>query len=236
MSEFEFISRLRRSLAGLPEEEIDKAVEYYEDYFTEAEEGEEEVINQLASPEEIAENIRREVLGKSEKTGEAEEPQGNFTERGFETKQDREQYQEIDRFTSLSQSPKYDKKEESEESYYDEKKERRKNRRFFTRLFWIFGIFWIVVFLCIFMFVMFKDSEEGDSMTQYEEETTTAREEADTVMEQPAEEYSAHEETSVHAEDTMNTVVPDQNIESIKIKIQTGTVKIRTGTEFSLTH
>ena len=44
MSQFEFVSRLRRCLAGLPEEEIDRAVEYYEDYCADAGESDEKVI------------------------------------------------------------------------------------------------------------------------------------------------------------------------------------------------
>ena len=48
MSQFEFISRLRRALAGLPEEEIDRAVEYYEDYFADAGVSDEEVTEKLS--------------------------------------------------------------------------------------------------------------------------------------------------------------------------------------------
>ena len=220
MSEFEFISRLRRSLAGLPEEEIDKAVEYYEDYFAEAEGSEEEVSNRLGSPEEIAENIRREILGKPGQEEKAEEPQGSFTERGFETKKDRENYQEPDKFTALFQDSNYYQKED----YYDDKKERRKNRRFFTRLLWIFGIFWIIVFICIFVVILsMKDEEKAETKMD------------NIVMEQGAESFAHEEEDSVHGKDDGNTMIPDQNIESIKIKIQTGTVKIKAGTEFSLT-
>jgi len=76
MSQFEFISRLRRSLAGLPEEEIERAVEYYEDYFSDAGEGgEEHIIEKLGNPEDIAEIIRKN-LESPERAG--------FTEHGYE--------------------------------------------------------------------------------------------------------------------------------------------------------
>ncbi len=125
MSQFEFVSRLRRCLAGLPEEEIDRAVEYYEDYFADAGESDEKVIEKLGSPEELAENIRRELSEKQEKiNGVKEEDQGVFTEHGFETKQDREHYQQLDKFTQLEKKENpFEKKEETKNN--TENKEQR---------------------------------------------------------------------------------------------------------------
>ena len=62
MTKFEFLGDLSRLIADLPQEEIEQAMEYYEDYFEEAgEEKEEQVIKELGSPEKIAKMIRDSV-------------------------------------------------------------------------------------------------------------------------------------------------------------------------------
>lgn len=200
MSQFEFVSRLRRCLAGLPEEEIDRAVEYYEDYFADAGESEEDVIKKLGSPEELAENIRKEL---SEKQGKAE--QGVFTEHGFETEQDRKNYQQIDKFTQLEKkenpfekqektednaenknngqrtstsgsyySGQYEKsKQENNQYHYDDKKERKKNRKFIATLVLVFGIIWLCILLFIMaVYVLFvgRRHSEKTNMEEYAEE------------------------------------------------------------------
>lgn len=61
MNRKEFIETLRRELSKLPQEEIDEAIEYYEEYFDEAGvEREEEVIKELGSPKKIANQIKSE--------------------------------------------------------------------------------------------------------------------------------------------------------------------------------
>ena len=55
MNREEYLKRLSFLLKDLPEEEIEDAIAYYEDYFEEAgEEKEEQVIKELGSPEKIA--------------------------------------------------------------------------------------------------------------------------------------------------------------------------------------
>ena len=54
MNREEYLKRLSFLLKDLPEEEIEDAIAYYEDYFEEAgEEKEEQVIKELGSPEMI---------------------------------------------------------------------------------------------------------------------------------------------------------------------------------------
>lgn len=61
MSRNEFIEVLRRELKKLPQEEIDAAVEYYEEYFDEAGViGESPAIEELGNPKKIAGQIKAE--------------------------------------------------------------------------------------------------------------------------------------------------------------------------------
>ena len=51
MNRKKFIDILKEELSKLPDEEIDAAIEYYEEYFDEAgAENEEEVLSELGSP------------------------------------------------------------------------------------------------------------------------------------------------------------------------------------------
>lgn len=247
MSQFEFMSRLRRCLAGLPEEEIDRAVEYYEDYFADAGMGDEEVIAKLGSPEKIAENIRKEILGKQENTAE-----GSFTERGFETEKERENFQELDQFSQVAQSKNpyenennssqnqsgtyhYSESQEREQYYYDDRKERKKNRKFIVTLLTIFGIIW----LCIVMFIaaiylLFSTRKVHEHNVIHE---------VGAEVEQAVEEgfgfFDDGDEVSADAEENGDTVSgnaqikPDQDIEGLKIDVKLGKVVIKKGGEFS---
>ena len=59
MTKYEFLGDLSRLLKDLPEEERNQALHYYEDYFADAgEDNEQEVLNELGSPENIAELIK----------------------------------------------------------------------------------------------------------------------------------------------------------------------------------
>ena len=60
MERNEFLSVLRGLLKELPDEEIDSAVRYYEEYLDEAED-EEDALQQLGSPKQIAERILADV-------------------------------------------------------------------------------------------------------------------------------------------------------------------------------
>ncbi len=59
MTKNEFINRLKSCLSPLSEEERDNAVRYYEEFFEDCE-SEDEALNQLGSPEEIANQILKE--------------------------------------------------------------------------------------------------------------------------------------------------------------------------------
>jgi uncharacterized membrane protein len=61
MNRTEFIQKLKAELSKLPQEEIDAAVEYYEEYFDEAgAENEQPVLEQLGSPKHVASQIKAE--------------------------------------------------------------------------------------------------------------------------------------------------------------------------------
>lgn len=76
MNREEYLKRLSFLLKDLPEEEIEDAIAYYEDYFEEAgKDKEEQVIRELGSPEKIAKMIRDSVQGNSQ--------QGEYTEEGY---------------------------------------------------------------------------------------------------------------------------------------------------------
>jgi len=68
MNRKEFISELKVKLSKLPKEEIDNAVEYYEEYFDEAgTENEEKAIKEVGSPSKIASQIIANFTLKSKK-------------------------------------------------------------------------------------------------------------------------------------------------------------------------
>ncbi len=64
MNKIEFLERLEKLLADIPYTERREALNYYTEYFEDAEKDEEEVIKTLGSPEEVAHNIREELEGK----------------------------------------------------------------------------------------------------------------------------------------------------------------------------
>ena len=76
-------------LRDLPEQEIEDAISYYEDYFEDAgEDKEEQVIRELGSPEKIAKMIRDSVQGK--------QSEGEYTEEGYR-EESYEDYQQMSR-------------------------------------------------------------------------------------------------------------------------------------------
>lgn len=61
MNKWEFLQILRESLTQMPEEEVNAAIRYYEEYFDEAgEENEARVLQELGSPEQVAKQILAE--------------------------------------------------------------------------------------------------------------------------------------------------------------------------------
>lgn len=62
MDRYEFMWKLKSLLGDIPEQEREEALQYYNDYFEDAgRENEATVISSLGSPENVAENIKRDV-------------------------------------------------------------------------------------------------------------------------------------------------------------------------------
>ena len=67
MNRIEYMTKLASLLQDIPEVERKDAMKYYNDYFDEAgEENEEQVIREFGTPEEVAENIKADLKGKTE--------------------------------------------------------------------------------------------------------------------------------------------------------------------------
>ena len=72
MTKFEFLGDLSRLIADLPQEEIEQAMEYYEDYFADAgPEKEQEIIRDFISPAYIAEQHREASLQRQKAAAQA---------------------------------------------------------------------------------------------------------------------------------------------------------------------
>lgn len=72
MTKFEFLGDLSRLIADLPQEEIEQAMEYYEDYFADAgPEKEQEIIRDFISPAYIAEQLREASLQRQKAAAQA---------------------------------------------------------------------------------------------------------------------------------------------------------------------
>lgn len=72
MTKFEFLGDLSRLIADLPQEEIEQAMEYYEDYFADAgPEKEQAIIRDFISPAYIAEQLREASLQRQKAAAQA---------------------------------------------------------------------------------------------------------------------------------------------------------------------
>lgn len=72
MTKFEFLGDLSHLIADLPQEEIEQAMEYYEDYFADAgPEKEQEIIRDFISPAYIAEQLREASLQRQKAAAQA---------------------------------------------------------------------------------------------------------------------------------------------------------------------
>ena len=64
MNAYEYLQALRAALSALPDDEIDSAMRYYEDYFLDAgDENAAQVIEELGPPEQVAQAILRDYTG-----------------------------------------------------------------------------------------------------------------------------------------------------------------------------
>ena len=75
MHKEEFFAALRRALAALPEQEQKNVLQYYEDYFLDAEgESEEEIVRSLGDPQKIAGDILKDYKELQPCSGAQEQP------------------------------------------------------------------------------------------------------------------------------------------------------------------
>lgn len=80
MNRIDFMNRLTDLLSDISESERDEAIAYYNDYLNDAGvENEQEVLDALGTPEELAATIKDGLLGDSENFGE-------FSEKGYQSK------------------------------------------------------------------------------------------------------------------------------------------------------
>lgn len=76
MTKTEFLARLEELLKDVPVSEKESAIQYYNDYFEDAgSENEEEVIDALGTPEDVALNIKAGINGTADS--------GEYTENGY---------------------------------------------------------------------------------------------------------------------------------------------------------
>lgn len=88
MSKKEYLDRLEKLLADLPQEERQAAMEYYTDYLEDAgPEGEKEAMEHLGSPEKVAAAVREGI--KSDGT------EGRWTESGYENSDAHKEFQPV---------------------------------------------------------------------------------------------------------------------------------------------
>ena len=85
MNRIEYMTKLASLLQDIPEEERKDAMKYYNDYFDEAgEENEEQVIREFGTPEEVAENIKADLKGKTEDVSDDQQYQAKENEQSSE--------------------------------------------------------------------------------------------------------------------------------------------------------
>ena len=85
MNRIEYMTKLASLLQDIPEEERKDAMKYYNDYFDEAgEENEEQVIREFGTPEEVAENIKADLKGKTEDVTDDQQYQAKENEQSSE--------------------------------------------------------------------------------------------------------------------------------------------------------
>ena len=119
-----FLRQLESLLADIPEDERREAMEYYRCYFEDAgEENEESVLNELGSPEQVAQTIKADLAGEIK--------DGGFTEKGYEefsekdvpgTKEQIYEDEQKAEQQSASYSEPYDYQEYHQEHTKDKKK------------------------------------------------------------------------------------------------------------------
>lgn len=94
MNREDFLMRLSSLLQDVSEAEREEALQYYEDYFDDAgKDKEEEIIDSLGSPAEVAKSIKKELFG-IETEEEISQEDRKLTKYGSQTKREEEQKKE----------------------------------------------------------------------------------------------------------------------------------------------
>lgn len=92
MTKLEFMKKLESLLSDIPLEEREEALQYYNGYFEDAgEEHEQEIIEELVSPEKVAAIIKAALNSN----GVDNEDDGYYTEKGYQDSNDRERKHQL---------------------------------------------------------------------------------------------------------------------------------------------
>lgn len=119
MTKQEFFEELNQLLENISSEEKEEAIRFYENYFEDAgKENEEAILNELGSPQKVADSIKQSVI-----MNEAElQEQGYFTEKGYENGFDGTDRQEV-----FVPDKKNHENSEGQEAYQEENKRAEDN-------------------------------------------------------------------------------------------------------------
>lgn len=83
MDRAEFLNRLEAQLLDVPQAEREEALQYYEDYLNDAgDAGDFDILQELGTPEEVADSIRNGLRQDSSRSGQAGDS-GYFSENGY---------------------------------------------------------------------------------------------------------------------------------------------------------
>ena len=115
MDRAEFLNRLEAQLLDVPQAEREEALQYYEDYLNDAgDAGDFDILQELGTPEEVADSIRNGLRQDSSRTGQLGDS-GYFSENGYV---DREpQKEELQRVKQPACSARSDADSQSTDSY-----------------------------------------------------------------------------------------------------------------------
>lgn len=83
MTKSEFLMNLRQELSFLPEEELNDAIRYYDEYISEAGQDEEKIIADMGTARKVAEDFKNEYYDKRKTNADSEIAKVNNTKRGM---------------------------------------------------------------------------------------------------------------------------------------------------------
>lgn len=144
MTRVEFLKKLEGLLQDIPLEERKQAIQYYEDYFSDAgEEKEQDVIRELKSPEKVAKMLKADL-----KDSVFENEEGEYTETGYVDPEEEKSRYQLSRNNELKKTENQNCNRQKEHYTYSANKPVR--REFHRRQSNNFGKIILIVLLCIF--------------------------------------------------------------------------------------